>query len=102
MDVVVWPASGPVSYADAAARYAELRASPSGAVEPRVAAFHRELLETSPDPGASAGWALTVGSDAIIVHLVWQEPLRMLELVRLLASRHGLACYVPSRQQVLT
>lgn len=104
MDVVVWPAPGPVSYAEAAARYAELRASPSGPAHPAVAAFHGELLQTCPDPGSPVSWdsALTVGSDAVIVHVVWDEPQRVVDLVALLAHRHGLVCYVPSRQEVVT
>lgn len=104
MDVVVWPASGAVSYAEAAARYAELRPSASGPSHPAVAAFHRELLRTCPDPGSALSWssALTVGADAVIVHAVWAEPQRVVDLVTLLAHRHGLACYVPSSQEVLT
>ena len=93
MDVVVLP--GPLSYAEAAARYAELR--PADVEHPEVAAFHWELLETSPDPGSLDSWSLTVGADAVIVHAAEQ---RLVDLVMLLAGQHGLACYVPSRQEV--
>lgn len=99
MDVVVWPAPGPSSYAEAAARYAELRAS--SLEDPAVVAFHRELLETCPDPGAPVAWDLTAGADAVIVHVV-PESQRLVDLVTLLALKHGLACYVPSRREVMT
>lgn len=103
-DIVVWRAPGPSSSAQAAARYAELRASPLGAFDVAVAAFVRELRQTSPDPEAAVTWdeALTVGTDAVIVHVVWPQGRRVLELVSLLASRHGLVCYEPSRQVAMS
>lgn len=103
-DLVVWRAPGPASFAEAAARYAELRASPLGAFDPAVAAFVRELRLTSPDPSAAVPWdeALTVGTDAVIVHVVWPQWRRVVDLVSLLASRHGLVSYEPSRQVAMS
>ncbi|MFI6095180.1 hypothetical protein ACIA8G_06505 [Lentzea sp. NPDC051213] len=103
IDVVLWRAPGPLSSAEAAARYAELRASPLGAFDPAVAAFVRELRQTSPDPASPVSWneALTVGTDAVIVHVVW--PGRgLLDLVALLAERHGLVSYEPARQVAMS
>ncbi|MFD5823915.1 hypothetical protein [Lentzea sp. NPDC060358] len=104
VDVVVWRAPGPASVPEAAARYAELRSSPLGAFEPSVAAFVRELRRTSPDPGSAVSWdeALTVGTDAVIVHVVWPGRRRVLELVALLAAEHGLVCYEPARQVAMS
>jgi hypothetical protein len=104
VDVVVWRAPGPASSAEAAARYAELRASPLGAFEPAVAAFVRELRQTSPDPASAVSWheALTVGTDAVIVHVVWPGRQQVLDLVALLAARHGLVCYEPARQVAMS
>lgn len=104
VDVVVWRAPGPASSAEAAARYAELRASPLGAFEPSVAAFVRELRQTSPDPGSPVTWeqALTIGTDAVIVHVVWPARQKVLDLVALLAARHGLVCYEPARQAAMS
>ena len=104
VDVVLWRAPGPASSAEAAARYAELRSSPLGAFDPQVAAFVRELRQTSPDPASPVSWneALTVGSDAVIVHVVWPGRQRVLDLVALLASRHGLVCYEPARQVAMS
>ncbi|WP_439658156.1 hypothetical protein ACSHWB_38045 [Lentzea sp. HUAS TT2] len=104
VDVVVWRAPGPGSFAEAAARYAELRSSPLGAFEPAVAAFVRELRLTSPDPSSAVSWeeALTVGVDAVIVHVVWPGQRQVLELVALLASRHGLVCFEPARQVAMS
>ncbi|KOV89897.1 hypothetical protein [Nocardia sp. NRRL S-836] len=103
-DVVVWRAPGPGSFAEAAARYAELRASPLGAFDRQVAAFVRELRQTSPDPSSPTVWdeALTVGTDAVIVHVVWPQWRRVVELVSLLAAKHGLVCYEPSRQVAMS
>lgn len=104
VDVVVWRAPGPASSAEAAARYAELRASPLGAFEPAVAAFVRELRQTSPDPASPVSWAeaLTVGTNAVIVHVVWPGQRQVVDLVTLLASRHGLVCYEPARQVAMS
>jgi hypothetical protein len=104
IDVVVWRAPGPASSAEAAARYAELRASPLGAFEPAVAAFVRELRQTSPDPASPVSWAeaLTVGTNAVIVHVVWPGQRQVVDLVTLLASRHGLVCYEPARQVAMS
>ncbi|SDP67590.1 hypothetical protein [Lentzea jiangxiensis] len=104
VDVVVWRAPGPASFPEAAARYAELRASTLGAFEPSVAAFVRELKQTSPDPSSPVSWdeALTVGVDAVIVHVVWPEQRRVLDLVELLAHKHGLVCYEPARQEAMS
>ncbi|MCG8927484.1 hypothetical protein [Lentzea sp. CC55] len=104
VDVVVWRAPGPATFPEAAARYAELRASPLGAFEPSVAAFVRELRQTSPDPSSPVSWdeALTVGVDAVIVHVVWPEQRRVLDLVELLARKHGLVCYEPARQVAMS
>ncbi|MEU7478852.1 hypothetical protein AB0A63_22895 [Lentzea sp. NPDC042327] len=103
-DVVVWRAPGPASFAEAAARYAELRSSLLGAFDPAVAAFVRELRQTAPDPAVPARWdeALTVGTDAVIVHVVWPQWRRVVELVGLLAAKHGLVCYEPSRQAAMS
>ncbi|MFC3898522.1 hypothetical protein ACFOWZ_44240 [Lentzea rhizosphaerae] len=104
VDVVVWRAPGPASSAEAAARYAELRASPLGAFDPAVAAFVRELRQTSPDPSSPVSWdeALTVGNDAVIVHVVWPTRRQVLDLVALLAERHGLVCFEPSREVAMS
>jgi hypothetical protein len=104
VDVVVWRAPGPASSAEAAARYAELRASPLGAFDSAVAAFVRELRQTSPDPASSVSWAeaMTVGTDAVIVHVVWPGRQRVLDLVALLAEKHGLVCYEPARQVAMS
>jgi len=104
VDVVVWRAPGPASFPEAAARYAELRSSPLGAFEPAVAAFVRELRQTSPDPSSPVSWdeALTVGVDAVIVHVVWPGRRQVLELVALLAARHGLVCFEPARQVAMS
>jgi hypothetical protein len=104
VDVVVWRAPGPASSAEAAARYAELRASPLGAFDPAVASFVRELRRTSPDPESPVSWdeALTVATDAVIVHVVWPRRRRVMDLVALLAARHGLVCYEPARQVAMS
>lgn len=104
VDVVVWRAPGPASFAEAAARYAELRSSPLGAFDTAVAAFVRELRQTSPDPASPVSWneALTVGTDAVIVHVVWPGQRQVLDLVALLAARHGLVCYEPARQVAMS
>jgi len=103
-DLVVWRSPGPASFAEAAARYAELRASPLGAFDVAVAAFVRELRQTAPDPSSPLSWdgALTVGTDAVIVHVVWPQWRRVVDLVSLLASRHDLVCYEPSRQVAMS
>ena len=104
VDVVVWRAPGPASLPEAAARYAELRSSPLGAFDTAVAAFVRELRQTSPDPASPVTWneALTVGTDAVIVHVVWPGQRQVLDLVALLAARHGLVCYEPARQVAMS
>ncbi len=104
VDVVVWRAPGPATFPEAAARYAELRSSPLGAFEPAVAAFVRELRRTSPDPASPVSWdqALTVGVDAVIVHVVWPGQRQVLDLVALLASRHGLVCFEPAHQAAMS
>ena len=69
-----------------------------------VAAFVRELRQTSPDPASPVTWneALTVGTDAVIVHVVWPGQRQVLDLVALLAARHGLVCYEPARQVAMS
>jgi hypothetical protein len=91
VDVVVWRAPGPAS-------------SAVGAFEPSVAAFVRELRQTSPDPSSPVSWndALTVATDAVIVHVVWPGQQRVRDLVALLAARHGLVCYEPARQVAMS
>jgi hypothetical protein len=38
----------------------------------------------------------------VIVHVVWPGRQQVLELVALLASRHGLVCYEPARQVAMS